>query len=174
MGKLLLSIHVLAAIVFIGPVTVAVSLFPRYARLALADATGGPDGDPRAEPVVRLLHRISRVYAVLGLSVPVLGIALAARLGVLGDAWVVVSIVLTIAAAVLLAAVVLPAQLGAVVLLDRIPARTAPGDGDDAGGAAARWTARAGRLAMSSGVFALLWAVVVVLMVVRPGSTTGV
>jgi hypothetical protein len=87
---------------------------------------------------------------------------------------VVVSIVLTIAAAVLLAAVVLPAQLGAVVLLDRIPARTAPGDGDDAGGAAARWTARAGRLAMSSGVFALLWAVVVVLMVVRPGSTTGV
>jgi len=27
---------------------------------------------------------------------------------------------------------------------------------------------------MTSGVFALLWAVVVVLMVVRPGSTTGV
>jgi hypothetical protein len=30
------------------------------------------------------------------------------------------------------------------------------------------------RLALSSGVFALLWVVVVVLMVVRPGSTTGV
>jgi hypothetical protein len=29
MGKLLLSLHVLAAIVFIGPVTVTVSLFPR-------------------------------------------------------------------------------------------------------------------------------------------------
>lgn len=158
MGKLLLSLHVLAAIVFVGPVTVAVSLFPRYARRALA-------GDPLAEPVVRLLHRISRTYAVLGLSVPVLGIALGARLGVLGDAWLLVSIGLTVAAAAVLAGVVLPAQQRAVDLL-RAPALI--------NDAAARWTAGSGRLAMSSGIFALLWAVVVVLMVVRPGSTTGV
>ena len=168
MGKLLLSLHVIAAIVFIGPVTVAVSLFPRYARLALA-------GDKCAEPVVRLLHRISRVYAVLGLSVPVLGVALAVRLRVLGDAWLLVSIALTVAAAVLLAVAVLPAQQRAVALLDRavVPARPAAAP-DGAGDAAARWTAGAGRLAMSSGVFSLLWTVVVVLMVVRPGSTTGV
>ena len=157
MGKLLLSLHVLAAIVFVGPVTVAVSLFPRHARLAL---TGSGDGG-----VVRLLHRISRVYAVLGLSVPVLGIALAARLHVLGEVWLMASIVLTAAAAVLLAAAVLPAQQRAVDLLDA-PAATAS--------AVSRWTAGAGRLALSSGVFALLWAVVVVLMVLRPGSTTGV
>jgi hypothetical protein len=162
MGKLLLSLHVLAAIVFVGPVTVAVSLFPRYARLAL---TGAGGGDPRAVPVVRLLHRVSRVYAVLGLSVPVLGIALAVRLGVLTDAWVVVSTALTLAAAGVLAAAVLPAQQRALDLVD-----PAGRDGD----AAARWTAGAGRLAMFSGIFALLWAVVVVLMVVRPGSTTGV
>ncbi len=163
MGKLLLSLHVIAAIVFVGPVTVAVSLFPRYARLAL---TGdGAGGDPRAVPVVRLLHRISRVYAVLGLSVPVLGIALAARLGVLTDAWVVVSMALTLAAVAVLAAAVLPAQQRALDLVDPTGR-----DGD----AAARWTAGAGRLAMSSGIFSLLWAVVVVLMVVRPGSTTGV
>ena len=169
MGELLLSLHVLAAIVFVGPVTVAVSMFPRYARLALADATGGPDGDPRAEPVVRLLHRISRVYAVLGLSVPVLGIALASRLGVLGDAWLLVSIALTLAAAALLATAVLPAQQRAVDLLDGVSVGPGP-----AGDAAVRWTAGAGRLGMTSGVFALLWAVVVVLMVVRPGSTTGI
>ncbi|KIX79600.1 membrane protein, partial [Streptomyces sp. MBRL 601] len=30
------------------------------------------------------------------------------------------------------------------------------------------------RLAMTTGVFNLLWAAVVVLMIVRPGSTTGV
>lgn len=100
MGKVLLSLHVLAAIVFIGPVTVAVSVFPRYAR-ATSD---------RSAEVVALLHRISRVYAVLGLSVPVLGIALAAHLGVLGDAWVVASLVLTVAAALVLAVVILPAQ----------------------------------------------------------------
>jgi hypothetical protein len=114
---------------------------------------------------VRLLHRVSRVYAVLGLSVPVLGIALAVRLGVLTDAWVVVSAALTLAAAGVLAAAVLPAQQRALDLVD-----PAGRDGD----AAARWTAGAGRLAMFSGIFALLWAVVVVLMVVRPGSTTGV
>ena len=55
--------------------------------------------------VVRLLHRISRVYAVLGLSVPVLGVALATRLHVLGDVWLVASIVLTVAAAALLATI---------------------------------------------------------------------
>ena len=150
MGKVLLSLHVLAAIVFIGPVTVAVSLFPRYARAA-------SDG---AAEVVLLLHRISRVYAVLGLSVPVLGIALAVHLGVLGDAWVVASLVLTIAAALVLALVILPAQ-------DRLLAPPEPGT-------VATRLATALRLSMSSGVFSLLWAVVVVLMVVRPGSTTGV
>ena len=64
MSKLLLSAHVLAAIVFIGPVTMAVSLFPRYAAQALDDHRSS------AEPVTRLLHRISRVYSVLGLAVP--------------------------------------------------------------------------------------------------------
>jgi hypothetical protein len=53
MTAVLLAVHVLAAIVFIGPVTVAASLFPRYARQ-------GEVG------VARVLHRISRVYAVLG------------------------------------------------------------------------------------------------------------
>lgn len=169
MGKLLLSLHVLAAIVLIGPVTVAVSLFPRHARLAL----GGDD--PGAVSVVRLLYRISRVYAVLGISVPVLGIALGARLGVLADAWLLVSIVLTVAAAVLLILAVLPAQQRAVALLDRAAVSDTPFPTPGAGGdAAAQWMAGTGRLTMSSGLFALLWAVVVVLMVVRPGSTTGV
>ena len=60
MTAVLLAVHVLAAIVFIGPVTVAASLFPRYARQ-------GEVG------VARVLHRIGRVYAVLGVAVPVFG-----------------------------------------------------------------------------------------------------
>ncbi|MFB6505073.1 hypothetical protein [Streptomyces sp. NPDC056410] len=39
---------------------------------------------------------------------------------------------------------------------------------------AAATRSAAARLAMVTGVFNLLWAVVVVLMIVRPGSTTGV
>jgi uncharacterized membrane protein len=163
-NKLLLSAHVLAAIVFIGPVTVAVSLFPRYAAQALVEASRSS-----AEPVTRLLHRISRVYSVLGLAVPVLGLALAIRMRVLGDVWLLASIVLTVSAAVLLAAVVLPAQHRAMALLDG-----EPGEGPASASAAERWLSGVKRLSMSSGIFALLWAVVVVLMVVRPGSTTGV
>ena len=144
MTAFLLSVHVIAAIVFIGPVTVATSLFPRYAREGNA-------------PVVEVLHRISRVYAVLGVSVPVFGIATGAQLGVLGDPWLVVSLALTAGAAALLALVVLPGQARVVAGLRAAePVRVAP------------------RLAAASGVFALTWAVVVVLMIVRPGSTTGV
>ena len=144
MNAFLLSVHVLAAIVFIGPVTVATSLFPRYAR----------EGNVA---VVHALHRISRVYAVLGVSVPAFGLALASSMGVLGDAWLVASILLTAGAAALLALVVLPGQVRAVAALDAEGSVTV-----------------APRLAMASGVFALTWAVVVVLMIVRPGSTTGV
>jgi hypothetical protein len=172
-SKLLLSAHLLAAIVFIGPVMVAVSLFPRYAGQALVEASRrlvGAVDDHRSsvEPVARLLLRISRVYSVLGLAVPVLGLALAIRMRVLGDAWLLASIFLTVVAAVLLAAVVLPAQHRTRALLDG-----EPGDEPASASAVERWVAGAKRLSMSSGVFALLWAVVVVLMVVRPGSTTG-
>lgn len=133
MTKVLLSIHVLAAIIAIGPVTVAASMFPAVARR----------GD---EPALRLLHRICRVYAMIGILVPVFGLATASSLGVLGDAWLLISIGLTIVAGGLLGLVILPRQ-------------------------ARRETARLG---MVTGIFNLLWAVVVVLMIVRPGSTTGV
>lgn len=141
------------------------SLFPRYAREALAAPVreGGEVGvrsRPDQSAGVVLLHRISRVYAVLGLSVPVLGVALGARLGVLGDVWLLASVLLTAAAVLLLALVILPGQNRVMALIG-----SAEGVGT--------WTG-ASRLAMAAGVFSLLWAVVVVLMVVRPGSTTGV
>lgn len=68
--------------------------------------------------VLRVLHRISRVYAVLGTAVSVFGFAAGAAMGLPGEPWLVVS--------------------------------TAP-----------------------TLVAALLWVVVAVLMIVRPGSTTG-
>lgn len=132
---MLLSLHVLAAIIAIGPVTVAASMFPAAARR----------GDAAA---LRLLHRICVVYATIGVAVPVLGLATASSLGVLGDAWLLTSIALTLVAAVLLGLVILPRQKSVL-------------DGKAAG------------LGMLTGVFNLLWAIVVVLMIVRPGSTTG-
>jgi hypothetical protein len=71
-------------------------------------------------------------------------------MGVLTDAWVLVSIGLTAVAAVVLVAAVLPAQRRA---LDGGDVRT---------------------LGMTTGVFNLLWVAVTILMIVRPGSSTGV
>ncbi|MFI6035653.1 hypothetical protein ACIBBD_16055 [Streptomyces sp. NPDC051315] len=148
MTKFLLAVHVLAAIVAIGPVTVAASMFPPAARRALA----APD-DTRATETVRLLHRICRVYAAVGIAVPVFGFFTASAMGVMGDAWLIASTVLTVLAAIVLVVLVLPRQETFV-------------EGTGTAGATVR-------LAMFTGVFNLLWAVVTVLMIVRPGSTTG-
>ncbi|MGW2698527.1 hypothetical protein [Streptomyces sp. NPDC001340] len=148
MTKFLLAVHVLAAIVAIGPITVAASMFPPAARRALA----APD-DARAAETLQLLHRICKVYAVAGVVVPVFGFATASTMGVLGSAWLIVSIALTALAALVLAALVLPAQTALV-----------EGEGT---------REKTVRLAMFTGVFNLLWAAVTILMIVRPGSTTG-
>ncbi|MFE9293783.1 DUF2269 family protein [Streptomyces niveus] len=155
MTKLLLSIHVLASILVVGPIAVAASMFPRYAR-----RTAGEDGHSVGATV--LLHRICSGYAIVGVAVPVFGIATGAQLGVLTDAWLLTSIVLTTIAAAILALAILPGQESMI----ESAAADGTGDGADTKRAAAR-------LAGLTGVFNLLWAVVVVLMIVRPGSTTG-
>ncbi|MGK5498311.1 hypothetical protein [Streptomyces sp. URMC 125] len=157
MTKLLLSVHVLAAILVVGPIAVAASLFPRYARQA---ASGGGGPQERDAGVAAVLHRICRGYAVVGVAVPVFGIATGAQLGVLTDAWLVVSMALTVLAAALLVLAIVPGQRRMI---------EAAGVPDGGGGT----RSAAARLAMLTGVFNLLWAVVVVLMIVRPGSTTG-
>lgn len=158
MTKLLLILHVLAAIVAVGPVTVAGSMFPAAARRA----AGAPDR-PEALATVRVLHRVCRVYAVLGLAVPVLGFATASELHVLGSSWLIASIALTGAAALVLALLVLPAQERLLTRLAESVPGTVPVE-----------PAQATRLATLTGAFNLLWATVTVLMILRPGSTTGV
>ncbi len=98
MKAVLLSVHVIAAIILIGPITVAASLFPRYAHSAVR---AEPDqvGAPRA--VAAAIHRITRRYAIPALAVPIFGIGAGAAFGVLGQAWVIGSMVLTLAAGLL-------------------------------------------------------------------------
>lgn len=148
MTKFLLSVHVLAVILAVGPVTVAASMFPPTTRRALA----GTDREPT---VLGTLHRICRVYAYLGILVPIFGALTALSLGVLTDTWLIISIGLTAAAAGVLAMLILPGQHK--VLAD-LPGTT---------------PTLIRRLAMDTGIFNVLWVVVTVLMIVRPGSTTG-
>lgn len=215
--KFLLSVHVLAAIVAIGPVTVAASMFPPAARAALARP-----GDEHSAGIARVLYRICGIYSALGLLVVVFGFFTAQSLDVLGQTWLMVAIALTGLAALVLAFAILPAQRN---LIDEITAASAArvagsGAGTDTdtgsgeaspGGAPAAGAvsamdlptadmpttslpasrvaaaldsgaatgngialARTKRLAMTAGIFNLLWATVTVLMILRPGSTTGV
>jgi hypothetical protein len=173
--KLLLSIHVLAAIIAIGPVTVAAGMFPAATRRALAQPA-----DQRGFAVLRNLHRICRVYAALGVLVPVFGLATASSLGVLTDPWLIISMVLTVVAAGMLALLVLPGQ-AAILDGENALASTTTHSGETGGQLRTATADRpsvpvqrlAVRLGVVTGIFNLLWAVVVVLMIVRPGSTTG-
>ncbi|MFC9839327.1 hypothetical protein ACFVKB_36820 [Rhodococcus sp. NPDC127530] len=149
MELLLLSLHVVAGILFVGPVAVATSLFPRYAPVTAT--AGGARGDEPSIDTARVLHRITRIYGVLAIAVPVVGLVLASVQGRTSEVWVVVAMVLTATAGGLLALQIVPLQQQAL---------TAPDDG-----------AQLRRLRMVTGLFNLLWVVVVVLMIVRPGSS---
>ncbi|WP_329299898.1 DUF2269 family protein [Streptomyces sp. NBC_00659] len=182
MTKFLLAVHVIAAIVAIGPVTVAASMFPPAARKVLQ----APD-DASALATARLLHRICQVYAVAGVVVPVFGFATASDMGVLGDTWLIVSIALTAAAAVVLAALVLPRQSAILEGAEKVGVQQGGGEAALPEGVLEEGTLRETaetaeaavdraatvRLAMFTGIFNLLWATVTVLMIIRPGSTTG-
>ena len=166
MKAVLLSLHVVAAIVLIGPITVAASVFPRYARQAATGsaAATAPVGGEWA--VAAAMHRITRGYAVPALAVPVFGIGVGSAMGVLTQPWVLVSVGLTVVAGVLLAAGIVPGQHRVLI--------TARQPGDLPRISAGSISDQMRRLAMLTGAFALIWVVVVVLMILRPGSTTGV
>ncbi|MCX5558016.1 hypothetical protein [Streptomyces sp. NBC_00038] len=169
MTKFLLAVHVIAAIVAIGPVTVAASMFPPTARKALAEP-----GDAQTLATARLLHQICRVYATVGVVVPVFGFATASNMGVLGDTWLIVSIALTALAAVVLAALVLPGQTAIMEGIWDAGGGSVAGGASVAGGTEVAVIPKAtARLAMFTGIFNLLWATVTILMIIRPGSTTG-
>ncbi|WP_043619340.1 membrane protein [Nonomuraea candida] len=187
MEHLLLSIHVLAGIVFVGGSGIAASLFPRYVPVADpvpagvatgtagsragvasagdgllstegsvavagagAEAGGHGEADGRSRAVAVAMHRITRGYSLAGIIVPAAGIVLAFVQGRTGEIWITLAMVLTAAAGLLLAVQIYPRQRDALAT---------PGD-----------RARLKPLSMLAGVYNLLWAVVVVLMIVRPGA----
>lgn len=105
MSGVYLGIHVVAVILTIGPLTVAASMFPRAARTALTRS-----GEGGSFASVLLLHRIRRTYSVLGVLVPAFGFATPLSMGILTNPWLLMSILLTCAAAAILTGLTLPRQ----------------------------------------------------------------
>lgn len=158
MTSLLISIHVVAGLLFLGPVTVAGSLFPRYARQALEQLPAREQSYGAA----RLLYRITAGYAVAAITVPVFGLSVAGQEHVFGQAWLQASIGLVATAAALLGLVVLPAQRRVISALERAQGGSPVTPG------LRRLPAR---LSAATGLFSLAWVSVAVLMITKPGGT---
>ena len=140
-----LALHLITVAFVVGPVAVATPLSARAARDGRVDA-------------LRDHARTTRVYALATLVVVLLGSAMIG-LGDIGDQWsfgqlwVSASYALWLLAVVLLLAVVVPAQRAAA---------DAIAGGRDGG-------SYAGRISAGGGVAALAFAVIIVLMVFKPG-----
>ncbi|MBV7295083.1 DUF2269 domain-containing protein [Corynebacterium sp. TAE3-ERU12] len=155
--------HVVAAILLIGPVTVATSIFPRTAAAAHA-------GDQGTLGAARVLYGISRTYGIISLAVPLLGVGLAFTDVSLyfTNGIVHASILGSIIAWALLFFVILPRQRVMLAGLGIAPDGEEADDPDlaklKAKAAELDWQKAKGQLAMFSGLFALIWLVIAVLM----------
>lgn len=137
---ILLVAHIGGAILLLGPVTVATSLFPRYAQT----------GDAA---ICALLQRIARGYGLLSLLVPLFGLALSGRLQITGQGWVIASLVLFIVAFVVLLSGIVPRQQR---MLTSLSTNAPPSRSELV------------PLRVLAGSFSLIWLVILVLMVARP------
>ncbi|MEU9844855.1 hypothetical protein AB0C69_37225 [Actinomadura sp. NPDC048032] len=178
--RILLILHIGFAIFTLGPLTAATMSTPRYIR-------------KRNVTVVRYLHRTTQIYGIGTLGIFLIGLGLAK--GDLAEVWLTVSMTLFVVALVLLLiverdqrkAVHLLEVAAAEAVPATVPARPAPSEeakeiGEAEGGAAEAEAPAAGataepaaagevaevergRLAAMSGVVALIWLVILVLMV---------
>ncbi|GAB4010282.1 hypothetical protein [Nocardioides ultimimeridianus] len=149
MFKILLALHLLTAIFAIGPLVGAATTASRGLRKADAGAT---------ESAARTLT----IYGYASIAVVVFGMGVMSSkspythqtVADMGDLWIWLSLLLWVASLGLLFAVTIPALKKATVAIG-------------AGGAAEALT---GKVAASGGIIGLIYAVVVFLMVYRPGS----
>ncbi len=146
--QVLLVIHLVAGILFVGPSAVATSLFPGYVPVREGESVSSRH--PRSLAVAQILHRICRVYGLLALIVPAAGIALAIIGNRFTEIWLISAMVLTAIAGVILAVRIVPMQAGTL--------------------AAPASRKQISALGGFVGIFNLLWVVVVILMVTQPGA----
>ena len=181
MIKLVLTLHVLAAVFLIGPMAITPMMGMRAIRRH--DARG-----------VHEAARTTTLYTLLSLIVAALGfvvVSVGSKKWAFSDAWIIISITLYVIALVLVVVVVSPGLTHAARLLDGstqapatplaetdpLPGSTpTPTDPEPAGTDTAtidvesrrKLDATYGRVAASSGAVSLLLVIVVIFMVVRP------
>jgi heme/copper-type cytochrome/quinol oxidase subunit 2 len=146
MYKVLLALHILAAVFAIGPLVHAATTASRGLRL----------GDAAA---IKTSARMCTIYSAASVVVVILGFGLMSatspytheKVADFGDVWIWLSLLLWLVAAALAFLVVVPA-------LDKAAADTSTAP------------SLVGRVAATGGIVGILFAVIVFLMVYQPGS----
>ncbi|SQG64454.1 hypothetical membrane protein [Corynebacterium renale] len=158
MNTVLLILHVLTAVLFLGPVTVATSTFHTH---AMKVREGNPDA-VHAAGAAKVMHKITNVYGILSLLVPMFGVAIMfTDMGLyFRDGRYHLSIGLAIIAWALLFFLIIPKQrtmMGALGLKEDFE------EGDQAY-VINDWGKAKKQLSMFGGIFALLWVVMGIVM----------
>lgn len=148
MTSLLIAIHVLAAVLLMGPVMITVSAYQGQMMKA-------KDGDAKALGAATTLHRLTSQYGPLSAIVPVAGISVfLTNLSAFGsEGRFHVSILLAVIAWVILIAVIIPRQKKTLAALE-------------GGDQVVDFAKEKKQLSMFGGIFNLLWIVTALLMFV--------
>lgn len=157
-STIFIFLHVLTAVLFLGPVTYATSTF--QVRAVAAHEGSGKDAE-KAAGMAQLLHKVTNTYGMLSLLVPILGVAVMftdSAYWTMGNFHA--AIALSVVAWALLLFLIIPRQkkmVGALRLLDAEEA-------GDKTFEVADWKKAKSQLSMFGGIFALLWVIILVLM----------
>jgi Ca2+/Na+ antiporter len=165
-------LHIVAAVFTVGPGTAAIMATPRYIR-------------KRDVVVLGYLNRATEIYAIGSLLVLVFGLIAAQLLHDFSKPWISASITLYVVAAVLLVLIMRDQRKAMTAVAAAGPVADATGrsdypnetdadpeaaDGDRPDGTRAQAETKTamveqGRIAMMSGIVALIWLAILVLMV---------
>ena len=154
MTTFLIFLHVVAAILLLGPVVVSTSMFPRQVAESRA---GGEEATGRAS----VLYRITKTYGMLSLLVPLLGGAVLAFDWETYKAnyWFHTAIVLSVIAWAILLGMVIPQQRKMMGTLGALPAADAdPADQTN------NFEKSKAKATAGAGIFNLLWMLTLILM----------
>ena len=154
MTTFLIFLHVVAAILLLGPVVVSTSMFPRQVAESRA---GGEEATGRAS----VLYRITKTYGMLSLLVPLLGGAVLASDWETYKAnyWFHTAIVLSVIAWAILLAMVIPQQRKMMGTLGALPAADA-----DPADQTTNFEKSKAKATAGAGIFNLLWMLTLILM----------
>lgn len=154
MTTFLIFLHVVAAILLLGPVVVSTSMFPRQAAESRA---GGEESTGRAS----VLYRITKTYGMLSLLVPLLGGAVLASDWETYKAnyWFHTAIVLSVIAWAILLGMVIPQQRKMMGTLGALPAADA-----DPADQTTNFEKSKAKATAGAGIFNLLWMLTLILM----------